>query len=881
MITKKQLLFLILAAFGAAFFSHFFFLKEWWHDSYMIGPNDGLNQIAPFKELFYNEWTSGSFFYSFSFGMGAGIYSQLGYYYSTNLFYILTVAVVYVLELTRIIDSPDVLFWAQASVWLSVIRVTGIIVVTSLVFRYMKINLIPAFAGATIYAVNVIYFRHVAYWEFFADTFFWIPLLVLGVEKIIREKKPVWFIAAVSLTVFTNFYFAYINLIFIAIYIVFRWFIRLEKKEAPIRSQLKQLILGGLLGFGVGSVGFVPAVYGYLNNQRPPFENDIPLFYETIENVLFSSLSLLLPAIFVLLIWMWSFYRNRLFLLFASISFVLIVLHFSPLAGSLFNGFSAPRNRFEYLAFFTIGGMTAVGLQLLGSAKKNQLVIAAVLGVAVYYHFYTSVDGRFMEDTNKALVILVHAAILLLAFLLYGWTKKPIYGYALIAVLIIGNLVVMNNHQRIVLYENGGLERANRDYLLSEDYKHAEQEALIKELQAQDQTVMPRLDWRGEDLRNNIPLIQGFYGTSAYSSIHNKHILLFYYEDMEIDIEHESVSRYSGFGDRANLYSLLRGKYLMHAKANEEEIIPYGFEEVLQSDNYIIYENTNVLPFIKTSSEIYDEDQVRKADIPSREQAMLSGIVVKDIDQETEVLEPGENLLERASIEPVNATYENGQLTVGKDGGGLDFILDEAGEEWEDLYLSFFLENNDRVAPMMKVKVNEFETIRKSHRSLYRTAENNLTIRVSGADTVSFRIREGSYTLEELELYGESYETLEEAAQKESPETHQTDLSGNRISLQFNNWENDSHLTLPIPYELGWRVKVNGETRDVLETNFAFLGTEIDEGENTVEFVYYPPFFKSTLAIALLSILATVVWNRRLQRNNRHSSASGKTNKWW
>ncbi|PPA70963.1 YfhO family protein [Jeotgalibacillus proteolyticus] len=865
MINKRNILLLVLAAFAAAFFSHFFFLREWWNDSYMLGPNDGLNQIAPFKEMFYNEYTSGSFFYSFSFGMGAGIYSQLGYYYSTNLIYIVTVAAVYLLEVTSIIDKPDVLFWAQANVWLSVIRVTGIIILTTLVFRYMKIRLIPAFAGASLYAINAIYFRHVVYWEFFADAFFWVPLLVLGVEKIIREKQPVWFIAAVALTVFTNFYFAYINLIFIAIYIVFRWFIHLEKNEASLRSQIKQLGFGGLLGFGIGSVGFIPAVYGYLNNHRPPFENDIPLL-DPFDNVLFSSLTLLLPAIFLLFVWMWSFYRNRLFLLFASLSLLLSILHFVPYAGSMFNGFSAPRNRFEYLAYFSIGGMTAVGLQLLAKARKLQLVIAGGFAIGAYL-FYYYFDQTYTADTDKAIVILIQAAIVLVAFLLYGWFKKPAYGYTLIAVIIIGNIVVMNNHQQ---HSFGSVERVNKEYLLSEDYMHPEQKELIAELQEIDNSVMPRLDWRGEDLRNNIPIVQGFYGTSAYSSIQNKNVLFFYYEDLEIDMEHESVSRYSGFGDRANLYSLLRGKYLMHAKAWEEEIIPYGFEEILQSENYVIYENTNVLPFIKTSSELYNEDDVKQVDIPSRESAMLSGIVVKDLEQEPSEIESQEDLLENAEIVPVDATYEDGQLTVTGDRGGLDFRINEAAADWEDLYLSFFLENNDRQAPMLKIAVNEFETLRKSHRSLYRTAINDITVRVASAETVSLRVREGSYTLENLKLFGEDYAALDEAVQTD---THpdEAELSGNKIKLQFDNRDNDSHLTIPIPYELGWQVKVNGEKRDILETNFAFLGTEIDEGENTVEFVYYPPYFRSSLTAAVVSLLITVIWGMTHWKKNRKS----------
>ncbi|MDJ1632064.1 YfhO family protein [Bacillus velezensis] len=51
---------------------------------------------------------------------------------------------------------------------------------------------------------------------------------MLGAEKNHPGKKPAWFIFACALTLINNFYFAYINLIFIGIYILFRWVIPLK-----------------------------------------------------------------------------------------------------------------------------------------------------------------------------------------------------------------------------------------------------------------------------------------------------------------------------------------------------------------------------------------------------------------------------------------------------------------------------------------------------------------------------------------------------------------------------------------------------------------------------------------------------------------------------
>src|SRR5690625_1398209 len=80
-----QLLNLFLISFIIAILSHLFFLVEWFDGRYMLGMNDGLSQMLPFKQLLYDSYTSGDLFYSNKFGLGGGTYSQLSYYFSTSI----------------------------------------------------------------------------------------------------------------------------------------------------------------------------------------------------------------------------------------------------------------------------------------------------------------------------------------------------------------------------------------------------------------------------------------------------------------------------------------------------------------------------------------------------------------------------------------------------------------------------------------------------------------------------------------------------------------------------------------------------------------------------------------------------------------------------
>ncbi len=853
--SKRSWIALVSGSLMVSVLSHLFFLYKWGEGSFMTGPNDGLNQMLPFKQFIYENYTSGNLFYSLQFGFGGDFYGQLGYYFSTNLFFIMTIIVVFLLELLHIIEQPDVLFWAQAIVFTSIIRMTLVITLTTLVFKYFSFRSMPAFVGASLYGSSVIYFRHATYWEFFADAFLFIPLLVLGVEKIIREGKPAWFVFVVAATIFNNFYFAYINFIFIGIYILFRWMIPLNENESHKLKQVKLFATSGVLGFGISSIAFIPTIYAYFQNYRPSFNQEIPLF-DLSDNILLNSYTFLLSTIVVLFLFMFSFYKNNLFRLFAALTLLLIVFHFSPFMGSAFNGFSAPRNRFEYVAFFTAGGMVAAGLQLLQQTKLLRLLIASLL-TCVAYILCGFFDQTYSISTIYDQYMIALPIFMITAFFLLNLRNQKVWITACVLVLL-ANAGMVNVYQYDKIYKAAGVEDTTKQYITSDGYYSEAQREIVERVKKQDTSPFYRFQWRGADERNNIPLIQDFYGTSVYSSILNQNILFWYYKDLEIDMKHESISRYSGFGDRANVFSLLRGKYFM-VKKGDDRNIPYGFEHYMENQEYQVYRNTNILPFVRTTSTVYSEKTLEKVPIVAREQAMLDGVIVKDPEGKTKKPNHLVNLLDQVEVEAVGATYEDGQLKVTEEKGGIDLNISSLPKEAKDLYVSFYLQNNDKDAPLFHLSVNDFETARKSRSSFYRTGMNDITIRVPKDDQISIRVPKGSYTLEELDLYHENYRTLERAAKKSNPPSD-VKINGNHIQIEVENSQNARYLTIPVPYEKGWHVEVNGEKKKVQETNYAFLGVKLEQGTNHISFTYYPPYFKVLLAVSILSLVCSILW---------------------
>ncbi|MEI4791188.1 YfhO family protein [Bacillus sp. FJAT-53060] len=842
---------LILALLG-----HFFFLYEYTQGRYMTGDGDGISQMLPFKKLLYDEYVKGNFFYSYQFGLGGGTYTQLGYYFTTSTVFMVTVAVVWLMNALHLIQSTDIHFWANTVIWLSVIKLTLILFIAYCVLFSMVQHKLSALTGAGIYGLSIVYFRHQTFWEFFTDSMMWLPLLVLGVERIFKTGKPAWFIVACSLMLINNFYFAYIHFIFLAIYLVFRYLIKLRREERGWKI-FWTLATSTLLSFGISAAFFIPSVYGFLNNVRPPYDQTIPWF-ELHDHLLFTSRVYVLPVIFLICLFLVPLYRNRWFFMFTSISVLLIVFHYSPKIASVFNGFSAPQYRFEYILAFTVGAAVAITIKhfthIEWKWKKR-----AVLGAWIVFLLTVFLSERAMR--NMDVVVLTGAGLLVISLLcLWLHAEKRQHLRLFSAVLLAVSLLTAVAYQKGYLSEGSSIKEVSDTYMKSEAYAGHEQMELIQLIQSLSKDPLARIDWMN-GVRNNTPLFEGFQGMSVYSSILNKHLLNFYWIDLQIDMGRESVSRYATMGDRANLYSLTYGKYYMRDKMMSYSP-PSDFQLILESEHYEVYENTRPLPFARTTSNIYSEASLQHASVLDREHAMLQGVILDK--KGNAEMDHSPNRVKDANIHTEQAVYENSVLDVYGETGGLNITLPDDMAHAGDVYVSFYIKRTERNVGF-QLSVDRYVTSRKSNTSIYKTGVNEVTIRVPAERILSIRVPKGTYELSQLKLYQEPYRILQQAYEKEKQDdgNQQVKLQNNRFTISYDNKRGDDYMVLPVPYEKGWDLTVNGHQTNIEKANYAFIGFPIEKGKNDIELTYYPPYIRILALISLISLIVAILYARR------------------
>ncbi len=225
--------------------------------------------------------------------------------------------------------------------------------------------------------------------------------------------------------------------------------------------------------------------------------------------------------------------------------------------------------------------------------------------------------------------------------------------------------------------------------------------------------------------------------------------------------------------------------------------------------------------------------------------------------------------MEKAHITAIGGTYEKETLQITEKVGGIDITLGERGEAEIDDYFSFYLQNQSKTAPLFTLKINEYKTTRKSRSSVYKTDFNAITVRIPSNDVISLRVPKGRYTLKNLELRSESYQTLHEAYERGRFKPIDVTIEGRKIHLYYENIVHDTHLALPVPYEKGWEVKVNGEKKSLEKVNYAFLGIPLYEGRNEITFSYLPPYFRLSAALSSIGLLGAGGWSLWHYRHKR------------
>ena len=795
---------------------------------------DMYHQYCPYFTEFREKLTTGgSLFYSWNIGLGSDFIATYAYYLASPLNWLLILCPKgFVIEFMTFITWVKISLCGLFFFWLleekfQIKRLDGTYKIYATV-PALVFSLAYAFSGfVATYSWNIMWMDSVAL----------APLIVLGLERLVKKNRPVLYYVTLSISILCNYYISLIICIFLVLYFGVLF---LEQKSERIKTCIR-FAWYSLLAGGTGAILLIPEALalGYTATANDGFPATVKWYFGFVEELSRLCIAAIpyngtehwpnlycgVFCVFLVVLYCfnshikWTQKVPRVALL------VLFLLGFSNnVLDYIWHGFHFPNSLPGRQSFLFILVMLLMGYEAYRMRKGNKIwhvITALILCVVVLIAGSFKVTEDLVEPISFVLTGLFFAAYALCFVVMQIGTKQMrhmVQGFAI--GLAIGE-VILNMAAT-------GFYSLNRTAYLQkmEDYE------VLLELADRDAKLDARAGevvfYRVEDYERktkNDDSLYGYPSGTLFSSLTNIEVSHFYQS-----VYMEGGKNYYCYnGATPVLSSMLSVKYMLSDNAEGENALR---TLVGSSDGYYLYENNYCLPlgFMMSEEAINAWDNTR-------------GEKINQINDLGYALGATRHIVNPIEVEML-ASEGITTITVPEDG---IYYANHSGCTPDNLTISI---NGGAGTRYNKT----------GHKYLFELGEckagDEITITNGKESTVSFML----YKLD-LEAVNEAYETLNEQTMV-TEEFTDTTIKG---SIEI---EKAGRLIFSIPYEDGWTIYVDGKESESLDFKGAFLSVYLEEGAHMIELKYMTPGFDIGAIISGVSIglfLLTIGVRKRRQ----------------
>lgn len=818
---------------------------------------DMYHQYVPFLgELQSKLQSGGSLFYTWNGAGGSNFWSLLAYYGASPLNLILVLfpkkflmeGVTLILLLKIGLAGSTMAVYLRAIVWEKDKRSADISLV----------------GFATLYALCSYVMAY--YWcIMWMDAVALLPLCILGLHKILDGRSGVFYTVCLALVVFINYYMAIMVCIFILFYYPVLYFIKVQGESAGHFFKTTGRAVGySLLGVLMSAVMLLPT---WMSMQSTYYISaDMPEKTE-LYNDLLDILNQMLPNaeltyreglpnlycgmfVVILLVFYWisrtiplrEKLLNGAFLVFLIFSLNINKLDF------IWHGFHFPNQlpyRYTFMICFLLIAMAYQVFQRVDEIRVNHLWILLAAGGGYYL-----LAQKILTEHIKDLDLFVYSGLAWLALyvailLLYKKGRLPKNLLLILTVILLTCEMASNTCTSID--QVGTTQRSN--YYANE----TDIAKLVKKTEGTDDRF-GRTEMNDNYILN-CPAMYHYKGISQFSSSLNANATAL--------MEHIGVE---GAPDK-NRFNYNQTDPVTNAMLNIRYLIGKNlpiddsdFKQIAKSGNSRLYESIYPL-----SIGYMTADTIRTWNYEQENPFMVLDDYVRAVTQNkyTSVF---------TEIEPVDVSAANIELSSTGDGMWdstlknetkksktiLTYQAQQAGKQ----YLFIEADDADAITVSQEKKDDKIE-IRNDCGSIVNLGEMD-----SGTEfTVTIEYKEGKggsvvshvCTMDEA-VWQDAYKMLS-ASMLDVTDYGDSYLKGT-IDVQ-----EDGVFVTSVPYEAGWKLKVDGHTREINELiGGAWISTSLSAGEHQIELSFRPPGLIAGLLITLASIgllIAAEWWRRR------------------
>lgn len=783
---------------------------------------------------------STNLFYSFSKTLGGNMYGLLTYYLMSPFNLLL-------------------IFFSKSSIpefiFLINILKIGLSGLTSYIYFDKTFNdkRFTSIVFSTVYslmAYNIVYSQNIMW----LDGVYMLPIIFLGIDRLIEKEKPTLFCVSLSLTIIFNYYIGYMSCIASLTYFLYKLYLhnKYQMSWKDNKSDVLYFFKYAFIAVGISMFVLLPSVFslivGKTNNNLNQLlpRQDFAILDFTSGFILGAfkkeSLSGVYPHIFVSLMML---VLNILYFLNKNIdnkekkaTFVLLVFFICSFTIDILNiiwhTFSHPfgftfRNAFIFVLFYLIIAYKSYILV----DKLHKGIFKKIIPWVI---LVTIVLDKLLFTSNMYYKVIVSGLIVII-YLLYFYKSKSRSICKSIAFLMI-----------LEMFLNGVITIYNIDYQLREKYDEFINSygTVIDNIKLQDSSFY-RIE-KEYSYTTNDPLLLNYNGISHFSSTfegQNNKLL----GDYLGIFNRFYITNYLGSTPVTN--SLFNIKYvLLNHKVNYYDLID-------TYDDIYIYQNKYNLPIgFMVNSDVLDlklemleplenQNNILKS-MSGINRDIFERIVVSDITMYN-VKKDSKNDEVYRKVDNDLEGYITYNLTVKKSGEVYYYMASEDEKKVE------ILSNGERV-------------IDTNSENGYRYNVIDLGYFKKG-DTIELKVLllENSIKFKDAMFYTLNENILNEITNslKKENELIITENKGNYIKASINVNKDNQILYTSIPLDKGFTILVDGKKVEAESIFDTLIGLKLEQGEHTIEFKYVPRGLKSGIAISIISVLLLIFLKKR------------------
>lgn len=807
---------------------------------------DLAGQYVAFFNAYKNIFTEGiSIFYSFSKTLGGNMFGLITYYLLSPINLILL-----------LFSKTNI---TEAIFLINIIKI-GLCGLTSFIYfrkTFKDKSFIPL-VFSLVYALcayNIVYSQNLLW----LDGVIILPLVFLGIDRLIEKEKPLLFYITLTLTIFCNYYIGYMTCIASLAYFLYKLYLK-NNYKLSIKENKKDIIYFfkyALLAVGTTLIVLLPSVFSLLAGKAGSSLSEfIPkqtyasielisrMFIGSFKN---SDLSGGCPNIFISLfifvLVLFYFFNNKIprqekkasliFIIFFILSFTCYSLDI------IWHTFQHPAGfpfRYSFIYDFVLLIIAYKSYLNINNVDKKWFKKSLPFVIVV-----TLVMDKLMYDSNMYYKIIASGSLLVF-YILYLYYSKKRNINKIITVLISLEMVI-----------NGLLVVYNMDYQNRSEYIDFVNNygSIVDSLKESDNSFY-RLE-KEYSYSTNDPLLLNYNGLSHFSST---------YEGVNNELLGDYLGIFNRFyitnynGSTLVTNSLFNIKYLLLNR----EVNYYNKIDTYATDDedIYVYNNQYNLPLGFTVNNDLKDLKLVELKPFTNQNNILKTMTGEDID----VFIENKNVI--SSLNNVKQ----------KDGSSDPYIYNQINSNYESsIIYKVKVENSGLLYAYISSEYNKKIDIKVNGESIIDTTDQNdyrYNILELGeynvGDEIEFEIilLESSIKFNDVTFYTLNEKNYQKQINilQNNNSLNITEYKGNYIKANINV-ENDKMLYTSIPLDKGWKVYVDGKKVEVTKIFDSLIGIELESGEHEIEFTYIPRGLYAGGVLSLVSLLIVIISKKR------------------